>query len=74
VGSIRLEHGWDTVTLTLVDQDFQPIEIHEAGRDAISRALLRPGSRSRSERGSLGISQFKSIGRLTWDRDARQPA
>ncbi len=74
VGSIRLDHEWDTVALILMDQDFEPFVIYEAKRKAVERELLRPGSKSRNERGSLGISKFKAIGQLRWPRDGERPA
>lgn len=68
LGRIRLESEWDKVLLVLMDADFDATEIHEADRESIASALLRPGSRSRNERGALSISKFKSIGRLAWQR------
>lgn len=68
VGSIRLKHEWDTVALILMDQDFEPLEIYEADREAIEHELERPGSKSRNERGALGVSKFKAIGELRWSK------
>ncbi len=74
VGSIRLDHEWDTVALILMDQDFEPLEIYEATRSAVKRALLRPGSKARNERGSLAVGKFKAIGELRWSCDEERPA
>ena len=74
VGSIRLDHEWDTVALILMDQNFEPLAIYEASRSAVERELLRPGSKSRNERGALGVSKFKAIGELRWSRDDERPA
>lgn len=54
--------------LVLLDERFDAIAIYEADRDAVIAALTAPGSRSRSERGALGLGKFKSIGRLVWQR------
>ena len=43
VGSIRLDHEWDTVVLILMDQEFEPLEIYEAERHDVEKALSRPG-------------------------------
>ena len=43
-------------------------EIHEAERAAVLAALSAPGSKARNERGQLGISKFKAIGKLRWRR------
>ena len=69
LGSIRLDHEWDTVALILMDQDFEPLAIYEANREFVERELLRPGSKSRNERGALSVSKFKAIGQLVWSCD-----
>ena len=74
LGSIRLDHDWDTVVLILMDQGFEPLAIYEADRSAVERELLRPGAKSRNERGALGVSKFKAIGELRWQRDEVKPA
>jgi len=66
MGSIRLDKEWDSIVLVLLDPDFEPFEIYEAGRPEIEQALTAPGSRARNERGQLAISKFKSVGRLVW--------
>jgi hypothetical protein len=68
IGSIKLGKEWDVVMLVLLDQNLELIEIHEAGRIEITEALLKPGSRARNERGSLGVRTFKSLGRCIWKR------
>ncbi|MCK4393317.1 hypothetical protein KAX17_10475 [Candidatus Bipolaricaulota bacterium] len=74
LGSIRLDHEWDTVALILMDQDFEPLEVYEAVRSAVKRELLRPGSKSRNERGALSVSKFKAIGELRWPCHEERPA
>ena len=71
VGSIRLDHEWDTVALLLMDENFEPLAIYEAARSDVERELLRPGSKARNERGALGKSKFKAIGDLKWIRDEK---
>jgi len=74
LGSIRLDHEWDTVALILMDQNFEPLAIYEANRAAVERELLRPGSKSRNQRGALAVSKFKTIGDLRWSCDDGAPA
>jgi Family of unknown function (DUF6998) len=69
VGGIRFDHEWDVVALILMDEDFEPIEILEATRRKVHRALIQPGSKARNERGALAVSKFKSVGQLVWSRD-----
>ncbi|GMR07215.1 MAG: hypothetical protein BMS9Abin26_0217 [Gammaproteobacteria bacterium] len=66
VGSIQLDKEWDTVVLVLLDHEFEPFEIYEAGRGPVTEALSAPGSKARNERGALGVSKFKSIGKKIW--------
>ncbi|MFN0046971.1 MAG: hypothetical protein ACKVOS_10940 [Sphingorhabdus sp.] len=65
--AIKCGDQFDIVLLILVDnQTMQPREIWEADEKDIVARLSVPGSRSRNERHSMGISQFKSIARLIW--------
>ncbi|QDH74437.1 hypothetical protein [Brevundimonas sp. M20] len=65
--AIKCGDKFDLCLLVLLDKTtLQPIEIWEADEDAIVARLDAPGSKSRNERRSLGISQFKSIARRVW--------
>ncbi len=66
LGSIRLDHEWDTVLLVLMDESFNVQEMWEAQRPEIKEALLAPGSKARNERGALAVSKFKLIGQKVW--------
>jgi uncharacterized protein DUF6998 len=66
VGKIDLEKPWDVVLLVLLDERYEPKQIYEADRPAITAALTAPGSKARNERGQLSVSKFKSIGRKIW--------
>jgi len=68
VGSIDIKKEFDAVLLVLLDSDFEATAIYEATREAVIDALTKPGSKSRNERGALGVSRFKSIGFLRWKR------
>ena len=69
LGSIDPKKEWDAVLMLLLHEDLDAISIYEAPRDKVTAALTKPGSRSRNERGALGISQFKSIAAEAWHRD-----
>jgi len=66
LGSIRLEHEWDSVLLVLMDEALDVIEMWEAYRPAVETALSAPGSKARNERGALSVSKFKQIGSQVW--------
>lgn len=68
LGSIRLEKPWDSIVVVLLDEELEPVEIYEAERPAVEHAIKKPGSKARNERGALGLSQFKSIGKRIWSR------
>jgi hypothetical protein len=68
LSKINLKHDWDAAIVVVLDEDFEPTIIYEAERDAIVAALVAPGSKSRNERGQLGLSKFKSIARVVWKR------
>lgn len=66
LGSIRLDHDWDSVLLVLMNESFDVIEMWEAFRPEVEAALLAPGSKARNERGALSVSKFKQIGQQVW--------
>lgn len=68
LGSIDVTKDFDGVLLVLVDENFNATAIYEADREHVLRVLAEPGSKSRNERGALGVSKFKSIARLRWTR------
>lgn len=70
MGSIRLDHEWDSVVLVLLDQDFEPLAVYEAHRAAVETALNEPGSKARNERRALAVSKFKAIGEFRWEKRA----
>lgn len=69
IGSIDIEKEFDAVLLVLLDESFDAFAIYEAGRDEVVAALTAPGSKSRNERGALGVAKFRAIGRVVWERE-----
>lgn len=66
LGKIDLTKPWDSVMLVLLDENYQPLSIHEAPRPTVEQALTKPGSVSRNKRGQLGVSQFLGIADCRW--------
>lgn len=61
VPSIDIDKEFDAVLLVLLDKStYDALEIWEATRAFVVRRLTRPGSKSRVERRSMNITQFKS--------------
>jgi hypothetical protein len=50
VGGINCKHDWDAVILVLLDEHYEPTEIYEAVRHAVTGALSKPGSRAQRAR------------------------
>lgn len=69
LGSIDIRKEFDAVLLVLLDEAFEATAIYEAPRDAVVAELTKPGSRSRNERGALGVARFKSIATVRWERE-----
>lgn len=68
MGAIDTNKEFDAVLLVILDQDMEAVEMIEAERYDVLKALSAPGSRARNERGQLGISKFRSIGAVQWKR------
>lgn len=66
LGSIRLDHEWDSVLLVLLDDMFEVVEMWVAERPEVEEAILAPGSKVRNERGALSVRKFKQIGTKVW--------
>lgn len=70
LGSIDIKKDFDAVLMVLLDEDFDATEIYEAEREAVIKAIMEPGSKSRNERWALGVNKFKAIGKIRWRRNA----
>lgn len=66
MSKIRHSQEFDIVMLVLMHRDYELVEIWEADRETVLERLIQPGSKSRNERGSMSVSQFKSIARKIW--------
>lgn len=70
MGSLDIKKEFDAVLLVLLDGNFDATAIYEAPREAVVAALMKPGSKSRNERGALSVSKFKSLACVRWQREA----
>lgn len=57
IGKIDITKDFDAVLLVLMDESFNATSIWKAQRDQVVEALRAPGSRSRNERGALGVAK-----------------
>lgn len=72
VPSIKFNHSWDAVLLVLLDENLELKEIYEASRPTVRRVLTKPGSKSRNERGSMAVEQFRRIGTRVWPKEPKR--
>lgn len=69
LGQLKLEQPWDFIALVLMDDNYEPVEIHEADRAALIETLNDPSASKRTARGMISVSRFRMIGRLMWTRE-----
>lgn len=69
IGQLRLDQAWDRVMLVLMDDRFEPYEIHEATREALMEDIGQAQSSRRAGRGAMSVARFKALGRLAWTRE-----
>lgn len=70
IGIIDISKPWDAALLVLLDDTLQPIEIHEASREAML-GVVKPkgtGAKTRTEGGALTVSKFRKLGTRSWKR------
>lgn len=65
--SIKCGNLFDYVILVLLDKfTLEPLEMWKADEAQVIARLAEPGSKSRNDRNSMGISQFRSIATRVW--------
>lgn len=69
IGQLNTDGDWDLVIISLMDNDFQALEMYQATREEIVQALLDPDS-SRNKRGAISVARFKIIGQLVWCKES----
>ena len=68
IGQLNPDGNWDLVVLSLMDHEFEPLEMYEASREDIIDAALDANS-NRKKRGAISVAKFKIIGKLVWTRE-----
>lgn len=66
LGQLKLDKPWDAALLVLMDENYEPVEIHEASRAALEAALAEA---TPNKRGTVSVGRFRMIGRCLWSRD-----
>ena len=65
--AIKCGDLFDDVVLVLLDRTtLEPLEIWQSTEAKVVERLTKSGSKSRNERNSMGISQFRTIAQIVW--------
>ena len=67
VGQLKLDKEWDSVLLVVMDEKYLPVEIYEAERADVERALDERPLDKRNKRGAMTVARFKNIARMIWN-------
>ncbi|PCJ88931.1 MAG: hypothetical protein COA54_01510 [Thiotrichaceae bacterium] len=68
IGQLNLNGNWDIIVLSLMNNDFEPMEMYQLKRaDVID--VLANANKKRGKRGAISIAKFKIIGDLIWTRE-----
>ncbi|MCF6210375.1 MAG: hypothetical protein L3K24_06835 [Gammaproteobacteria bacterium] len=68
IGQIKVEQDWDSVMLIIMDENYEPQQVIEAAREAVTEAMADT-SASRAKRGAMSVARFRAIGRLVWSQE-----
>ncbi len=66
IGKLNLDADWDLIMLSLMDNNFAPLEIYELCRDTIEQTLS--SDNKPTKRGTISVAKCKVIGQLVWAR------
>jgi len=69
IGQIKSDGRWDRVVMVIFDDDYLPVEMHEATSEDIESALNTKTESANKKRGAMSVAQFKIIGRLVWSNE-----
>jgi hypothetical protein len=72
LGKLSMNQEWDSVIFVHLNHEYEPVSIHKAYRKEVLMELERPGSKTRNERGLLGIRKFLSISKEIWKTDRNE--
>lgn len=73
IGQLNTKSEWDIVILSLMNNDFEPLEMYQANREEILNAMAKT-SANRNKRGAISVTKFRMIGELVWTRERGREA
>lgn len=64
---ININKDWDKLLLTIMNDDYEVLDIYEADKKDIVKALKKPGSKARSEKFTLSIGEVIKTSQKVWN-------
>ena len=64
IGQLNTSGDWDIVILSLMDNEFEALEMYELSRQEIIEA-----THTSNKKGALSVAKFKIIGELVWSKE-----
>ena len=68
IGRLNINGDWDIVVLSLMDNEFEPLEMYQLDHEEVNKALSE-ANQKRGKRGAISVAKFKIIGELVWTRE-----
>ena len=65
LGQLNPNGNWDIVILSLMDDEFEPLEMYQLSRDEIIDAL----NSTSKKHNTISVAKFKIISELVWTRE-----
>jgi len=65
IGQLSTNAAWDIVILSLMDDEFEPLEMYQLNRDEVIDALAG----SSNKHNAISVAKFKIIGELVWTKE-----
>jgi len=66
IGQLNLESDWDLIILSLMNNNFEPIEMYKLSRAEIELALT--AKNKPSKRGAISVARCKTLGERVWTK------
>lgn len=68
IGQLNPNGNWDIVILSLMDNEFEPLEMYQLSHEEVVEALAN-SSEKRGKRGAISVAKFRIIGELVWTKE-----
>jgi hypothetical protein len=68
IGQLNPNGNWDIVILSLMNNEFEPVEMYQLGHDE-AVDILSGCSEKRGKRGAISVAKFKIISELVWTKE-----